>query len=375
MNSFGVYQTFYENEFLPASSAEQIAWIGSIQAFLLLLVGVLTGPLFDWGYLNSLLLTGTVFTVFGLMMTSICTIYWQLMLAQGVCVGLGAGSLFVPSIAVVATYFTTKRAIATGIAFGGGSIGGIIYPVTFRRLQPRLGFEWATRIIGFITLALLCTAIATMRTRLSPKPPRALLQLSAFQSWAYTLQSLGMAFGFMGLYIPMFYIEIYAVTTGVVNDVDYAFYLLSILNAGSFLGRVIPNFLADRVGPMNMLVLCTTAAGVLCLCWIGVKNIGGITVFAVLYGFFAGAYVSLLPPVLVELTPDLSLVGTWMGMSIFIAAFGLLIGNPIAGALVNVEKKDFAAAQGFAGGVILIGASLMLLALMAKARQARSWKV
>ena len=93
-----------------------------------------------------------------------------------------------------------------------------------------------------------------------------------------------------------------------------------------------------------------------------------------MYGFFAGAYVSLIPPALVGLVPDMDVVGTWMGMSLFIAAFGLLIGNPTVGRLVNIEKKRFAAAQGFTSGVILVGAIFMLLALITKRREMRSWR-
>ena len=124
-----------------------------------------------------------------------------------------------------------------------------------------------------------------------------------------------------------------------------------------------------------MLVPCTVAAGTLCLAWIGITDITGITVFAALYGFFAGAYVSLLPPVIVELTPDMSVVGTWMGMSLFIGAFGLLVGNPVVGALVKIPKRQFAAGQGFAGGAILLGAGMMAVALVLQTRHLKRWKV
>lgn len=322
-----------------------------------------------------MLWTGTFLTVFGLMMTSICSKYWQLILAQGICVGLGSGCLFIPSIAVVATYFTTKRALATGIAVSGSSVGGIIYPITFRKLQPSIGFGWTTRVLAFITLALLVVSMAVMRTRLPPKPGRALFQPSAFKSVAFTLQSFGVMVGFMGLYIPMFYIQSYALARHITSDTDYAFYLLSILNAGSFFGRILPNFLADKTGPMHMLVPCTVAAGILCLSWIRITNVAGITVFAALHGFFAGAYVSLLPPVIVGLTPDMSVVGTWMGMSLFVASFGLLVGNPIAGALVDIRDGKFEHAQGFAGGTVLGGAALMGAALVVRRRQVNDWRV
>ena len=121
------------------------------------------------------------------MLTNICKQYWQILLAQGVCVGIGSGCLFVPSVAVVATYFTKKRALAIGIAVSENSIGGIILPITFRRLQPSIGFAWTTRILAFITLVLLLVAIAVMRTHLPPKPGRALFQSSALKSPPFVL--------------------------------------------------------------------------------------------------------------------------------------------------------------------------------------------
>jgi hypothetical protein len=123
-NTFGAYQIFYEANFLESKTPSQISWIGSIQAFLLLIFGgVVTGPIFDAGFLRALVLVGSSLAVFGMMMLSICTEYWQVVLAQGVCVGIGAGCMMLPSVSVMPQYFTTKRAFATGIAAAGSSIG------------------------------------------------------------------------------------------------------------------------------------------------------------------------------------------------------------------------------------------------------------
>ena len=181
--------------------------------------------------------------------------------------------------------------------------------------------------------------------------------------------------GFVGLYIPIFYIQTYALTRNITPDSDYAFYLLSILNTGSFFGRILPNFVADKNGPLNMLVPCTIATGILCLYWTTITGVANITIFAALYGFFSDAYISLLTPAIVQLIPEITFVGTWMGMCLFIASFGLLADNPIAGALVNIPKKRFAAAQGFAGGVVLIGALLLCMTLVLKRKLAKTWRV
>lgn len=123
INTFGVYQEYYESAILAHKTSSAISWIGTIQGFLLFLVCLLAGPLFDRGYFRYIILSGTFLLVFGMMMTSLATSYYQILLAQGICVGLGAGCLFLPSLAIVATYFTTKRALMTGITAAGGSIG------------------------------------------------------------------------------------------------------------------------------------------------------------------------------------------------------------------------------------------------------------
>ncbi|KAL8953394.1 MAG: hypothetical protein Q9222_000771 [Ikaeria aurantiellina] len=123
VNSFGLFQTYYETHLLASQSSSAISWIGTVQAFLLILVGVVSGPFYDRGYIRTLIILGTFWVVFGMMMTSLATKYWEVLLAQGFCVGLGFGCLYIPSVAIVSTYFSTKRALAVGITSTGGSLG------------------------------------------------------------------------------------------------------------------------------------------------------------------------------------------------------------------------------------------------------------
>ena len=90
---------------------------------MLVSLGVIVGPLYDHGYLRSLVVTGCLLSVVGMSLTSISTQYWQLMLSQGVLVGLGNGCLFIPSFAVLPQYFEQKRALAVGVAQAGSALG------------------------------------------------------------------------------------------------------------------------------------------------------------------------------------------------------------------------------------------------------------
>jgi MFS family permease len=60
---------------------------------------------------------------FGMFMTSLCKEYWQILLAQGVFMGLGTGCSFTPTTGVIASYFGKKRGLAMGIVSTGSTIG------------------------------------------------------------------------------------------------------------------------------------------------------------------------------------------------------------------------------------------------------------
>ncbi|CEH12521.1 Monocarboxylate transporter [Ceraceosorus bombacis] len=358
-NTYGVYQTYYEQTLFSDHSSEQIAWIGSLQSFLLLIVSALAGPLFDKGYFRSLVTLGSLLVVFGMMMTSLCTAYWQAILAQGLVVGVGAGCLFVPAVSIVATYFDKKRALAVGIVTAGSSIGGVVYPIIFIRLVDKLGFAWTTRIIAFIALATLIVPSAGMKPRIRAAKARPLLLPRAFLEVPYSTFTLGLFTGFMALYIPFFFITPYArAQTGA--NATLATYMLPILNGASTFGRVLGGSVAGRIGPLNTLIPCTLAAAILAFAWIGIHNVPGIIVFSVLYGFFSGTFVSLPPSTMAALSSDLSQIGTRMGQSFFVAGLGVLIGTPVAGVLIKGD--DFVRTQVFCGALIAVSVVLMVTA-------------
>jgi MFS family permease len=131
VNCYGGFQAYYMTKLFPDMSPAAISWIGSLQAFLLIFISVLTGPAYDAGYFQPLIVTGTVLMAFGTLLVSFCSQYWQLLLAQSLCTGLGAGCLFVPGVAILSTYFKKHASLAIGIATSGGSVGTYLHSLPY----------------------------------------------------------------------------------------------------------------------------------------------------------------------------------------------------------------------------------------------------
>lgn len=167
VNSYGVFQTYYTNTLhIPLSA---ISWIGSIQIFLLFFVSTLSGRLADAGYYRTILVIGSLLEVLGIFMTSLATRYWQLFLANGICIGLGGGLLFCPAYSLLSQYFKKRRALAFGVAACGSATGSLVFPGVVESLLPRVGFGWTLRTLGFIALGTQVIAIVLSRSRIPPR--------------------------------------------------------------------------------------------------------------------------------------------------------------------------------------------------------------
>ena len=165
---------------------------------------------------------------------------------------------------------------------------------------------------------------------------------------------MGLFFSFVGLYFPFFYLPTYF--SSFLRTVgDMTFYIAPVVDAASVFGRVTPGLLADRLGSLNTLLPISFVASVMAFAWTGIRNVAGTIVLASIYGYASGAIVSLPPTILAKLTPNMGVLGTRMGMSFTFAGTGLLIGNPIAGALLSHDGTVCWEAQLFCASTVTAG--------------------
>ena len=128
INCVGIFQDYYQTHQLQSYNPSTVAWIPSLEIFMMFFGGTFLGKVFDSYGPRYLLLGGTFFHVFGLMMVSLSSQYYQFLLAQGLCSALGASAIFYAANNSIATWFFRRRALAFGIVSSGSSLGGVIMP-------------------------------------------------------------------------------------------------------------------------------------------------------------------------------------------------------------------------------------------------------
>ncbi|KAI5814878.1 major facilitator superfamily domain-containing protein [Pyronema omphalodes] len=363
VNVIGIFQGYYQSNQLKAYSPSTVSWISSLETFFMFFCGIFIGRLFDAHGPRYILLAGTFLHVFGLMMASISTQYWHFLLSQGICSAIGASMIFYPAMSCVSTWFFKKRAFALGIMASGSSLGGVIFPIMIRRLIILVGFGWSMRITAFLILGMMIIANLTLKSRLQPKgstPWRITDFTRQFRDLPYCLLVAASFLFFFGMFLPFNFLPLYGQKHGMSPDLSN--YLISILNAASIFGRIIPGYIGDKIGRFNMMIFIAYLSAILVFAlWIPSTGPIAIIFFAALYGFSTGAFVSLAPALVAQIS-DIREFGARSGALFAVVSFGALTGNPIAGAIMSKYHGGYLGAQIFAGAMLMAASTAFLLA-------------
>ncbi|KAF8199455.1 major facilitator superfamily domain-containing protein [Pholiota molesta] len=342
-NAYGVYNDFYVREYLVESStSSQISWIGSVQLFLVLSAGIISGRAFDAGYFYHLMIGASVLFEFCLFMISISQPeqYYQLFLAQGIGMGIAIGLMYIPAIGIISHYFQKRRALAIGLATSGSAVGGAIHPIMLNSwFHGSLGFHSGVKASAGLTGGLMIISLILMKPRYPKNKKKVISTVRSFSlflhDFPYVIMIIGTALALAGLYYPIFFLQLNSIKNGI--SPHLAFYTIAILNAASAVGRVIPNLLVYRYGAFNVIIPCVYLASLLVFCTLAIKDVPGTMVFAILYGFFSGAYASVLPAMVSSTAANDSEIGARLGVCFTFTGIGGLIGTPIAGALLSTS--------------------------------------
>lgn len=336
--SIGTLQDYWAEHQLSEYSVSAVAWIPSVFVYLGLALGLFVGPLFDRYGPRYIALTGSTIYIVMLFLLAQCVTYWQIMLCCGFFGGIGAALLTTTSLAAVSHWFKVKRGMAQGIAMCGSSFGGLTIPLILRVTFPKYGYQWSIRILGFIFLVCLVVANVLLKARIvsrsrerkalfSPeifKDPRVCFLIASIFGLEVVL------FGALGA-LPTY------ARLGTKFPANTGFYLISILNGCSCLGRLLPGYVADRIGRFNVLfVMIVLTLICMLVIWLpfGTRSLAALYAFGSLFGFCTGSWMAIVPACIGQLCRAEEF-GTYYGSSYFIASLSLLICIPISGELIQ----------------------------------------
>ncbi|KAH6975742.1 major facilitator superfamily domain-containing protein [Ilyonectria destructans] len=364
--SFGAFQTYYVS--VLHRSRSDISWVGSIAVFFLFFTGIISGRLTDAGYFRITTIAGAFLVVLGTFTTSLSHEYWQILLAQGLCTGLGNGFLLTPMMTLLTTYFRRRLALVMGIAACGSTTGGLIYPSMARTLLPTVGFGWTMRAIGFIQLGTFAIALVCAVPKRAPKRSSPIVDFSVFRAPEFTFYLIGAFLAFLGVFFPFFFLNSYAREKQHLSYTD-SLNLTLVLNGIGFIGRLLPSLMAKYLGTMNVFTAFLFSSALCMFTWIPVHSTPGLYAWTTFYSLSVGGVQSLFLAVVTIISSDMSRIGARLGIISAGVGVGALLGSPLSGAIISGNGGSYTGAQAFSGSALIVGGLFVFAAREVKRRQ------
>ncbi|KAI9159430.1 hypothetical protein H9P43_008792 [Blastocladiella emersonii ATCC 22665] len=375
VNSFGLFAAQYKTVEYPDASLSVISLIGTLTPVAMTVASPFSGRLAEsWGFRNTLAL-GAVVSGVSLLLASFATQVWHLLLTQGVLYGVSCSLGLNPGLALVAQWWQKRRSTAIGISVAGSGVGGLVSVNLIQAIMPSVGVAWTLRVLAAINFALLAIAALLARPRLAapsksngtggaPAPP--LLNLALFREKRFILLYIGLALNTFGFLVPPYLLPTY-VAKATPHSPAFASALLTVFNITSILGRVSMGVIADCIGNVTSLALSILASGVSVLTtWmLGGTSQAWLYIFAGIYGFSSGGFLSITPSCVAQLFGVATLAST-LGLMTTSNIPGYAAGTPIATALISESKGSlpsgqFAPAIGFAGATMILGGVFVVI--------------
>ena len=355
--SFAAFFRAFEAEF--GASRAHISLVFSVAAFLWFLLGAPGGMAADRFGPRRVALLGVFFLVAGLWMASRAQSLAVLYASYSVGVGLGVGLVYVPSVGAVQPWFTRHRALASGLAIAGIGAGNIVGPLLAAWCIAAFGWRGAYGALAVFTLMLGGAAALAIRAKPGLAAERASSGIGlkeAVKTRAFWLLYAGLVLTCIGLFVPMVHLGPYAQDHGYTEAQGVT--LVSLIGVGSLVGRFTIGGVADRLGRAASLVAMYAGLGLMLLVWWSTSQWWLLAVFALVFGTCYGAYVALLPTIVMDLYGARSVSGI-IGCLYTGAGVGTLLGPWLAGAAYD--------ALGSYNVPILAAAALSFLAALSVA--------
>jgi MFS family permease len=163
----------------------------------------------------------------------------------------------------------------------------------------------------------------------------------------------------LGYFIPSIYLPTFARSLGLSSSMGTL--LIALVNAASALSTIIVGMLIDRFHVTTVILLSTVGVTVSVFLFWGFSDaLPLLVVFSILYGFFAGGFVSTNAGVIkkVKTLDETTDVGTLIGLLSAGRGLGPLVSDPLSEALLHKPRPGKASlgyGSGYGGLIVFTG--------------------
>jgi MFS family permease len=250
-------------------------------------------------------LLGLAICVASLAGASFSTSLLPLIMTQGLLYGVGIFVLDAPVLLILNTWFVKRRGFAYGIIFSITDLFGFAFAFLAEVLLWRYGIRWTFLTFAGIILVISGVAMLFLKPRPSegkedfcPETALAILTRCLQNARRYSRQSIFYLFTLSNLfqafayYLPLIYLPSY--TTDLGHTPTQGALALAIANFAQIFGELGFGQLSDSVNVHALVLLSSLVASVSVLAlWGLAQSIVQLIFFALIFGGFAGGFISL----------------------------------------------------------------------------------
>ncbi|KAJ1843441.1 hypothetical protein LPJ57_009745 [Coemansia sp. RSA 486] len=195
------------------------------------------------------------------------------------------------------------------------------------------------RVTGIVSMTAVLAVSPWMRVRLVPSKSERIIDWRLLKDLRFSMFFAALVFAIATYFGPFYQIPSYSVVV-LHKSESWGSNMDTLMNGLSVLGRLVVGFMADTIGPLNLLIVNTVLAVIsLLVLWVPFESVGTLFAVDILFGFSIGGIVSVIPVVAAEVF-GLARLPSIIGL-LFIGYFigGLLGVPPMSALLDNVGHR------------------------------------
>ena len=307
--SYGVLQEQYTTDFKLKGSNSSTGVIGPTLNGVLYLVL----PLVSWVLANRpprwkrmAAYAGLLLSSAGLIISAWSTEVWHLIVTQGILVGLGSALMYSPTTLVIDEWFARRKSFAYSIMLATKNVVGTGTPFITPALLSSMGLRntlrvwgaitFGTGIVGLLLLPFGNKATATERPHAAGRVPWKFLTHPTFYIYLVANMVFSSGYGLPQTYVPSYARQVLHLPRA------QSSLMLALLNLPPIFSSIVVGMLGDGMlvfghqlstSTLFALTALGSALPVLLIWGLATRSGAvGIAFFAVVYGFFSGAFSS-----------------------------------------------------------------------------------